>query len=39
MSWKVEIVDGRSESRDDDMMTTHGTKDRFVVMGLWDDTK
>jgi hypothetical protein len=31
MSWKVEVVDGRPKGRDDDMKTTYGTGDRFVV--------
>jgi hypothetical protein len=34
MSWKVEVVDGRSEGRrDDDIKTTHDIGDRFVVNG------
>ena len=34
MSWKVEVVDGRPESHDHDMMTTYDIGDRFVVMRL-----
>jgi hypothetical protein len=33
MSWKIEVVDGRPEGRDDNMNTTHDTEDRFVVNG------
>jgi hypothetical protein len=31
MSWKVEFVDGKPKGRADDIKTTHGTEDRFVV--------